>query len=139
MASNIQRGTRKIDAGDWIRLKRLGGAKNYLTDQPQDITNPSPVPCCVTTDNNRMERAEFGTSKFRRPASYYTDYKASQSADYVLEYPREFGGKILSAVKLCNCSTTDPNKHNPLCASCMHDKIEVRNNTPYTGPLPGRH
>jgi len=131
MASNIQRGTRKIDAGDWIRLKRLGGAKNYLTDQPQDITNPPPTcdDVCGAIQYNGMSRAEFGTSKFRRPASYYTDYKASQSADYVLEYPREFGGKILSAVKLCNCSTTDPNKHNPLCASCMHDKIEVRNKT----------
>jgi hypothetical protein len=141
MASNIQRGTRKIDAGDWVRLKRLSGGRNYLTDQPGDITNPTAsVACCVTTDNNRMDRVEFGTSKVRRPASFYTDYKASQSADYVLEQNRPFGGgKMLSAVRLCNCATTDPNKHNPLCASCTHDKIEVRNNRPYTGPLPGRH
>ena len=140
MASNIQRGTRKIDAGDWVRLKRLGGAKNYLTDQPGDVTNPSPVPCCVTTDNNRMERAEFGTSKFRRPASFYTDYKASQVADYVVERNRDVGGgKILTSIRLCNCATADPNKHNPLCLVSKSDKVEVRNNRPYYGPLPGTH
>jgi len=142
MASNIQRGTRKIDAGDWIRLKRLGGAKTFITNQVtnKDITNPAPVPCCVTTDNNRMDRAEFGISKIRRPASGYTDYKAVQVADYVTEQTRAFGGgKILSTVRLCNFSTTFPNKHIPTCLWCAHDKIEVRSNRPYMGPLPGRH
>lgn len=141
MASNVQRGTRKIDAGDWIRLKRLAGAKNLNVTlaSNRDITNPPPAPCCVSTDNNRMERAEFGTSRFRRTASVYIDYKAAQAADYVVEGPRDFGGgKILTSIRICNCATADPNKHNPLCLVCKNDKVEVRNNRPYMGALPAK-
>jgi hypothetical protein len=106
MASNIQRGTRRMDASDWVRIKKLRGATNYLTDQPGDVTNPSTT-CCQTTEYNRMRRAEFGTSKIRRPASNWTDYKASQVADYVLETQSECKGKSLIAVKVCDCTSID--------------------------------
>ena len=128
MASNIQRGARKMDAGDWTRLKRLGGARLYLSNQAskRDVTNPPPTSCCETTDNNRMDRADFGISRIRRPASSYTDYKAFQAADYILE-SKTLQGKVLAGTRLCNCQNTfDPVKHNPTCVYCTHDKIEVR-------------
>jgi hypothetical protein len=120
MASNIQRGTRGISGGDWIRLKRLAGARNYIIDQPQDVINPPPR---LEIDNGRRVQTEFGTSNTRRPASFFTDYKASQVADYVLESGGA-GNKVLLATKICNClQTSNPVKHNGLCASCVYDKI----------------
>jgi sugar lactone lactonase YvrE len=127
MASNIQRGTRKMDASDWIRLKRLNGARDYVLDQASnnDVTNPPPTDCCVSTDNNRMDRPEFGISKIRRPASNYTQFKAWGAADYILE-SKTLEGKVLAGAKLCDCTPTNPIKHNPTCIFCTHDKIEVR-------------
>lgn len=106
MASNIQRGTRRMDASDWVRIKKLRGATNYVTDKPGDIINPLPPSCCATTTYNRMRWPEFGTSKIRRPASNWTDYRASQNADYVLESRELYKGKTLSAIRVCNCAVT---------------------------------
>jgi hypothetical protein len=129
MASNIQRGPRRMDAGDWIRLKRLGGAKNYQTDKPHDITNPDPR--LETRDGARHVYTEFGTSKTRRPASNWIDFKASQTADYVLESVGLRGEKVLSGKQLycdrTDCETTyDIVKHQGLCVTCQYDKIVRR-------------
>jgi hypothetical protein len=124
MASNIQRGPRRLDAGDWVRMKRLVGAKNYLTDQPQDVTNPPPR--LETHKGARHVYTEFGTSKTRRPASNWIDYKASQKSDYVLESVGSNGEKVLVSNKVCTCNTTNPVKHNGLCTTCQYDKIVVR-------------
>jgi hypothetical protein len=121
-----------MDAGDWTRLKKLNGARGnmYVVVGPVSpappptltgITNPDPR---VEAKTNRHVYTEFGTSKIRRPASNYTDYVASQTADYILES----GGpgpikKKLVAHKLCTCTTTDPVKHNGLCVTCQYDKI----------------
>jgi hypothetical protein len=120
MASNIQRGPRRIDAGDWVRLKRLGGARNYLIQQPQDITNPSPR---LETENGRRVFTEFGTSKIRRPASNYIDYVAAQTVDYVLESQAGTCGpsKQLTIHKVCNCDTRDAVKHTGICIKCIRD------------------
>ena len=119
MASDIQRGTRKMDASDWIRLKRIKGGQNYLTDMigaTTDITNPSPL--LVPTTGRRLF-TEFGTSKIRRPASSYTDYAASRSADYIMESYTVGGGKELRGTRLCDCNLTfDPVKHNGVCSKC---------------------
>ena len=116
MASNIQRGTRRMDAGDWIRLKRIKGGQNFLTDMPGDVTNPPPS---IIPKNERRVFADFGTSKIRRPASSYTDYAASRSSDYVVETYTVGGGKVLVGTRLCNCNITfDPVKHNGLCSKC---------------------
>jgi len=126
MASNIQRGPRRMDAGDWIRIKRLQGGRTYLTKQVSDADMINPPPR-LETGTNRNVYTEFGTSKIRRPASNYTDYVASQTVDYILES----GGpgpvnKRLVAHKLCTCVTTDPVKHNGLCVKCQYDPIVVR-------------
>ena len=124
MASNIQRGPRSLSAGDWVRLKRLTGAKYYLRDQPQDITNPPPR----LETGARHVYTEFGTSKTRRPASNWIDYRASQRADYVLESVGPNYEKVLTAKNVCNCDTVMPNpvKHNGVCVTCQYDKIVVR-------------
>jgi len=115
-----------MDAGDWIRIKRLQGARNYLTKQANDadVINPPPR---LEANTNRHVYTEFGISKIRRPASNYTDYLASQTVDYILES----GGpgpvnKKLVAHKLCTCTTRDPVKHNGVCVTCQYDKIVVR-------------
>jgi len=115
MASDIQRGTRKMDASDWIRLKRLQGGTNYMADMNGDVTNPPPS---VIPKTGRRVFTEFGTSKIRRPASSYTDYAASRSADYVLESYNRGSGKTLVGNRLCNCTTFDPVNHTNKCTKC---------------------
>jgi hypothetical protein len=127
MASNIQRGTRGLSAGDITRLKRLQGARNYQTDKPGDVTNPPPR---TEVETGRRVYTEFGTSRIRRPASSWTDYIASQTADYVIEGPSgECGvGKALIAYKICTCFYgVSAIKHNGLCITCKHDPIVNRN------------
>lgn len=121
MASNIQRGTRGLSAGDWVRLQRLRGSRNYETDKPSDITNP---PARSEPESGRRVYTEFGTSKIRRPASNWTDYRASQTADYVLENTVETCEtnpgieRELTIHRLCACRTTSAIKHNGLCVKC---------------------
>jgi hypothetical protein len=137
MASNIQRGPRRMDASDWIRIKRLNGAVGnmmyvYTPISPapprtfNDIINPNPR---SEPESGRRVYTEFGTSKIRRPASNYTDYKASQTSDYVLETPngRCGVGKNLTIHKLCTCATRSAIKHNGVCLKCSYDPIVVRN------------
>jgi hypothetical protein len=119
MASNIQAGTRGLSAGDWVRLKRLRGAREFQNDKDGDVTNPSPL-LLETTKGARKVFTEFGTSNIRRPASSWTDYVASQKADYVLEgQSSETKSRTLTSNKLCSCVTTNAIKHTGLCVKCM--------------------
>jgi hypothetical protein len=125
MASNIQRGTRGLSAGDWVRLQRLRGGRNFQADKPSDITNP---PARSEPESGRRVYTEFGTSKIRRPASNYTDFVASQKADYVLERPLGTCGantrantgvaRSLTIHKICNCETSSAINHNGICITC---------------------
>jgi hypothetical protein len=120
MASNIQRGPRRMDAGDWIRLKRIGGMKyfNYNTT----VTNPSSTPSIrLEPSGSRRVYTEFGNSNVRMPASVFTDFKASRTADYILESGTpENNFKTLSGTRLCSCSlTSNPNKQGN-CPTCLH-------------------
>jgi hypothetical protein len=121
MASNVQAGTRGLSAGDWIRLKRLHGSRNYQADKNGDVTNPSPL-LLETTQGARRVFTEFGTSKIRRPASFWVDYRASQTVDYVLEAQNsETKSRSLTATKVCTCNPQpDVIKHNGLCVKCIH-------------------
>lgn len=82
MASNVSAGTRGLSAGDWIRLKRLQGAREFQNDKDGDVTNST---LRLEAKSGRHVYTDFGTSKIRRPASSWTDYRAARSADYVLE------------------------------------------------------
>lgn len=143
MASNVQAGTRGLSAGDWVRLKRLRGARNFQADKvgtPNDIVNPRPT-LIETTQKARRVFTEFGTSKVRRPASFWTDYRLSQTADYVLETrlascsgpsgPTVSGpSRVLTAHVVCNgtkqtnCVATGVKviTHNGICMSCKNEK-----------------
>ncbi len=125
MASNVQAGTRGLSAGDWIRLKRLQGSREYQNDKPNDVINPPPVR--LEGETARRVYTEFGTSKTRRPASFWTDYIASQKMDYVLENQNsETKKRTLTANKVCTCTTTDAIKHGGLCITCVYDPIVNR-------------
>lgn len=104
--SNGSQGTRGLSAGDWIRLQRLRGARNFEADKPSDITNPVVMPRTVYSKAMLIPR-DVGTSKIRRPASSWTDYKASQTADFVLQKQTATTGtsQTLTQTKLCSCTS----------------------------------
>ena len=115
MASDIQRGTRGLSAGDWVRLQRLRGAQNFQADKPNDIINP---PARSETESGRRVYTEFGTSKTRRPASNWTDYKAAQTADYVLEsINNTLISRDLTVNRICTCATSSAKKVG-ICPTC---------------------
>jgi hypothetical protein len=129
MASNVQAGTRGLSAGDWIRIKRLNGARDVLkytydVNSPpiylnKDVTNSV---LRLEPESGRHVYTEFGTSKIRRPASFWIDYRASQTADYVLEtQDTQTKSRALTSKKVCTCDPQpDPIKHNGLCIKCIH-------------------
>lgn len=108
--SNAQQGTRGLSAGDWVRLKRLRGAKTYKTvnlDTNKDIAN-APVSQLIPGLNGAINVFRtVGTSKVRRTASSWTDYVASQTADFVLtsQASTTSPGITNTVIKLCDCST----------------------------------
>jgi hypothetical protein len=116
MASNIQRGTRGLSAGDWVRLQRLRGARNFQSDKPNDIINPA---ARSEPESGRRVYTEFGTSKIRRPASNWVEYRAAQTADYVLESTTNtLIAKDLAINRVCACGTTSAIKHAGICVKC---------------------
>ena len=85
--SNAQSQTRGLSAGDWVRIKRLLGARTYQTvnlNTNVDIEPPTQpqLPYNLPIHSFKV----VGTSKIRRTASSWTDYRAAQTADYVLPY-----------------------------------------------------
>jgi hypothetical protein len=122
--SNAQQGTRGLSAGDWIRLKRLRGAKTYssvnLTTN-KDIVPPQ-FPQQYYLGGAINVFSTTGTSKIRRTASNWTDYIASQTADYVLTSQASTTSPSVTntVTKLCSCSTDLPYSVNKvgICTKC---------------------
>ena len=120
-----------MDASDWTRIKKLNGARGnmYVVYGPVSpappplltgITNPPPR---TEVETGRRIYTEVGGSKIRRPASHFTDYVASQTADYVLESVNSANkvGKKLDHKWVCDCSRTklDVLKgSNGVCINC---------------------
>lgn len=131
MASNIQRGPRRMDASDWTRIKKLNGARGnmmYATgpNSPpsnntyKDVVNPEPR---TEVKTGRRVYTEVGGSNIRRPASFYTDYIASQTADFVIESVNQSNlvGKDLTQLWVCSCSRpqiTVLKGSNSICVKC---------------------
>lgn len=118
--SNAQQGTRGLSAGDWIRLQRLRGARangysnaftsGVLTSTSaifnKDVVPPQPDQVPINNTNGAIYvYPVVGTSKIRRAASNWTDYVASQTADYILSSQAATTGTSVKNVqtKLCNC------------------------------------
>jgi hypothetical protein len=103
--SNNQRGTVGLSAGDWVRLQRLRGSKPYVTanlGDDLDIYSPSRV----------------GVGRIRRPASMWSDYVASQTANFVTSDSTGLNGNALSLTKLCNCTKTSMRVKTTGCSTC---------------------
>jgi hypothetical protein len=134
--SNAQAGTRGLSAADWTRLKRLRGARqNGYSNGSTDglLTSTSPI---YNKDISPVTPGQFvpglnsainvfrtsGTSKIRRTASSWTDYRASQTADYVVPYVWQnvspSSSSNLAFIKLCDCSTNLLEVKNAGCTKC---------------------
>lgn len=121
--SNAQQGTRGLSAGDWVRLKRLQGAKTYnsvnLTTN-KDIS-PTQFPQQYYLGGAINVFSTTGTSKIRRTASSWTDYIASQTADYVLTSQASTTSPSVtnSVTKLCDCAAPSYSaKKLGICTKC---------------------
>ena len=113
-----------MSAGDWIRLKRLNGGLQYMNDFTQSVTNPS-LNTSPFTIPGTVPRIS-GTSKFRHTASQYTDFIASQHADYITQASTGLNGKVLKQTRVCSCSTTAVTTKiglNPTCSIHAHLRI----------------
>lgn len=138
--SNAQQGTRGLSAGDWIRLQRLRGAKAYYVSSQttlansvvgsnEDIINPVGMPRTIYSPAMLIPR-DVGTSRIRRPASFYTDFRASQTADFVTQKQTSTDGpaKTLTDTKLCNCTSTTLTPRLTGCKVCsktpVHNRIQ---------------
>lgn len=122
--SNAQQGTRGLSAGDWTRLKRLRGATTYNTVNlatNKDIY-PQNAPSFLINNTSAINVFPVvGTSKVRRTASNWTDYIASQTADYVLtSKASNISTSVVNTVaKLCTCSAPAYSvKKTGICTKC---------------------
>lgn len=144
--SNGSQQTRGLSAGDWTRLQRLHGAKTSGYGTTGDlVTNVDISP----TEAAEIPRGKAllipyesaGFSKIVRPASKWTDYVASQRADYVTQSRTQapdgttLNGSTLSVTQLCSCSTTVLNTKNGLCCSCKVPRYAIT--YPITSPYVG--
>ena len=132
--SNAQQGTRGLSAGDWIRLQRLRGARSngYSNSSTSGLLTPtssiynkdiSPTQASQIEINNNSAINVFpvvGTSKIRRPASNWTDYIASQTADFVLSSEANVNSTSIknTVTKLCSCTSTTLSTKVGICTKC---------------------
>jgi hypothetical protein len=107
MASNLSSGTRGLSAGDWVRLKRLRGARSYLGEIQNDVDTNIPTQPQNSYSVPTLIKRHTGASRIRRPASNWIEYKASQIADFVLQSQslNNPNAKVLETTQLCNCIT----------------------------------
>ncbi len=131
---NAQVGTRGLSAGDWIRLQRLRGARangysNGSTNGVLTASSPNFNKDIVPPQSNQFEVHNtgaikafpvVGTSNIRRTASNWTDYVASQNADYVLRSQAAVNGTSVkrTLTKLCSCTTTVVDTKTGICTKC---------------------
>jgi len=125
--SDMQMGTRGLSSGDLTRLRRLRGAGNDFSASKLNIlgtnrdVNPTPVRQLTYTPNLHNPR-HMGSSRIRRTASSYTDFKGFMYADSVSQSQQTITspGKLLVTTRVCNCSTSDPRRQG-LCIKCVYD------------------
>ena len=112
-ASNAQRGTIGLSAGDWIRLKRLQGvssARSYGVVVDTNIDVDIPTVHQIGHSVPMLAPKHTGASRIRRTNGQWTDFKASQTADYITRMPNASGNLnagLLVSTKLCNCIKTN--------------------------------
>jgi hypothetical protein len=132
--SNAQQGTRGMSASDWIRMKRLTGARQngysnsstsgVLTSTStifnKDVAPPQSSQIQVHNNGAINVFPVVGTSKIQRPASNWTDYVASQTADYILSSTLPSQSTLLTQVRVCDCTNpTTLTVKSGICTKCV--------------------
>jgi hypothetical protein len=122
---NAQMGTRGLSAGDWTRLQRLRGARNngYSGSDAVLVTNEDIAPTAFPQgrySRSLLIRRNVGTGRIRRPASNWTDYIASQTADFVLPSQKANNNTSITntVTKLCDCTSTTATTKIGNCTKC---------------------
>jgi len=147
--SNAGQQTRGLSAGDWTRLQRLRGAKTSGYGATGDLVTSADLAPNEAAEIPRgkallIPYEAAGFSRIVRPASKWTDYVASQKADYVTQARRVapdgtvLNGSTLSVTQLCSCTTSTLNTKTGLCRSCTVARYAITYpaGTPYTGLNP---
>ena len=132
--SNAQQGTRGMSASDWIRMKRLQGARanaytytsgnvtvNGVLTTNADIAPPQSLQQNIHNSNGAIKVFPVaGCSKIQRPASNWIDYRASQTADYILSSQAATTGTSVqnTVVKICSCASSTLNTKQGICTKC---------------------
>jgi hypothetical protein len=142
--SNLGTQTRGLSAGDWVRLKRLRGART----SGYTYTAGGSTYAGDLTTNVDLDSAEAnGTSNILRPASKWTDFVASRNADYVTQSQAvgpngtQLNGNVLRRTTLCNCTTAVLNTKAGLCRAGVVSRYAFTppTITKYTGPNSAIH
>jgi hypothetical protein len=118
-SSNNQRGTVGLSAGDWIRIKRLQGARNYSTTIANNTDVNVPTARQTAYSVPLLKAKHTGASRIRRTNEQWINYRASQTGDFVrntgertsIGYPR-----ILFPTRICNCSVLSSENYVPKLA-----------------------
>lgn len=129
--TNLQRGTTGMSASDWIRMKRLQGARTYKSvnlDTNKDISPPQFPQNEIHNYSAISVFPTVGTSKIRRTASDWINYQASQTADYMLYSQAATTGTNVKSIKtkLCDCTTSTETTKKGICTTCNGTTTHVR-------------
>jgi hypothetical protein len=131
--SNASRGTRVVSAGDWVRMKRLLGARNngysgdgYLNPASANF-NKDVAPTTSLQVPYGLPIHVFpvgGNSKIRRPTSNWIDHIGFKYGDIVLS--SQLGvhqpGSLIEAQRFCSCTKTNLANKDVVCRSCSTRK-----------------
>lgn len=110
-----------MSGSDWTRLQRLRQARTYDSvnlKTNKDIAAPLFGQFKPNLSSSRDTFPVVGTSKIRRTTGQYTDYIASQTADYVIKSQGRSQGLITTIHKLCNCTSSTLQTKTGICSSC---------------------
>lgn len=89
-----------------MRLRRLRGARTYVSnDLGTNVDIDVPTQPQASYSTAALVPRTTGGSKIRRPASNWTDYLASQTADIVYKSQNlsNPNAKVLETIRLCDC------------------------------------
>lgn len=146
--SNAGQQTRGLSAGDWIRLQRLRGARtsgytygSYTGDLTSNVDiNPPEHRQRPYGTALLIPYEGAGTTRILRPASKWTDFVASRTADFVTQAQSATNpnADVLTRTKLCDCSTSVLTTRIGLCRSCTvpRSAVTYAARTVYSGPNP---
>lgn len=104
-SSNNQRGTVGLSAGDWVRIKRLQGARSYATDIAANTDVNVPTVPQTAYSVPFLKAKHTGASRIRRTNEQWIAYRASQTGDIVRNTTPNVCAipYLLHATRICDC------------------------------------